>query len=82
MSLVEKTKLFDSVESFMDALEALEYLTDNKADLALLDIDMPQMSGIELATNIRTLFPDIGCQLDAPNERHRAGNQYQEKVSG
>ena len=58
VSLVEKTKLFDSVESFMDALEALEYLTDNKADLALLDIDMPQMSGIELATNIRKKCPD------------------------
>lgn len=59
VSLVKKTNIFDEVEAFMDALEALDYLDNEKADLALLDIDMPQMGGLELATNIKAKCPDI-----------------------
>ena len=33
---------------------ALRYLKDNKADLFILDIDMPEMDGFELAENIRS----------------------------
>ena len=59
VSLVKKTNIFDDVESFMEPVEALEYLDNAKADLALLDIDMPEMSGIELATNIKKRCPNI-----------------------
>ena len=59
VSLVKKTNIFDDVESFMEPVEALEYLDAFKADLALLDIDMPEMSGIELATNIKKKCPNI-----------------------
>jgi len=37
------------VSSFCDSHEALDYLTKNHCDLLFCDIDMPQMSGIELA---------------------------------
>lgn len=59
VSLVEKTRIFDSIESFMDAEEALEYLDMDKADLALLDIDMPGMTGLELAGKMKEKNPDI-----------------------
>lgn len=48
----------DEVKGFISAKDALAWLTDNRADLALLDIDMPDMSGIELAIKIKNLSPD------------------------
>jgi two-component SAPR family response regulator len=59
VSLVKKTNIFKNVEGFSDALEALAFLDTEKADIALLDIDMPQMGGLELATNIKLKCPDI-----------------------
>lgn len=48
-----------AVEGFIRAREALEWLDTHPADLALLDIDMPEMNGIELAARIKQLQPDI-----------------------
>ena len=59
VSLVKKTKKFDEIASFTDALEALDFLDDEKVDLALLDIDMPGMKGIDLAANMKKKCPDI-----------------------
>jgi two-component SAPR family response regulator len=58
-SLVKKTNFFDSVEAFMDPTEAIAYLDEKKVDLALLDIDMPGMGGLELATNLKQKNPEI-----------------------
>ncbi len=59
VSLVKKTKIFDSIESFTDAFEALSYLDEDTADIALLDIDMPGMKGIDLASNMKEKCPGI-----------------------
>ena len=59
VSLVNKTKIFDEVESFTDAFEALKYLDGNTADIALLDIDMPGIKGLDLAANMKEKCPDI-----------------------
>jgi DNA-binding NarL/FixJ family response regulator len=37
--------------------------TQNKIDVALLDIDMPEMNGIELAQKIKDHFPETQCLI-------------------
>lgn len=51
-------KMVDDVQGFTSPLEALEYLRNNMADLALLDIDMPDMNGLTLAARIKEIRPD------------------------
>ena len=48
----------DEVKCFVRANEALAYLEEAKVDLALLDIDMPGMNGIELAARIKERTPE------------------------
>ena len=47
------------VVGFSSALKALEYLENNTADIALLDIDMPEMNGINLAVKMKKLRGNI-----------------------
>ncbi len=48
----------EDVQGFTDSLKALEWLKENRVDLALLDIDMPKLNGIGLAVRIKELMPD------------------------
>ena len=57
--LCEQLPQVSEVVSFSSSLEALEYLKENSADLALLDIEMPKMNGITLAVKIKELHPDM-----------------------
>ncbi|MFD2561444.1 LytR/AlgR family response regulator transcription factor [Aquimarina rubra] len=49
---IEKLPFVKCVESFRNPIEALIYLKENEVDLILLDINMPQLSGISF---IKTL---------------------------
>lgn len=49
----------DLVGTFTNPLDALEYAYKNPVDFALLDIEMPQMKGIELAQKLKERRPDI-----------------------
>lgn len=49
----------DDAQGFVRPREALDYLAGHSADLALLDIDMAEMNGIELAREIKKLWPDM-----------------------
>ncbi len=57
--LCEQLPQISEVVSFSSSPEALEYLKNNSADLALLDIEMPKMNGITLAVKIKELHPDM-----------------------
>ncbi len=48
----------DEVKSFVQAKDALNWLEDHSVDLALLDIDMPEMNGITLAAAIKSRYPE------------------------
>ena len=49
----------DEAVAFTRAKDALRFLEGARADVALLDIDMPGMSGMELAAIIREKWPDM-----------------------
>lgn len=46
-----------------DAVEALELLAGHAVDVALLDVNMPGMSGIEAAGRIAVDFPEVAVLI-------------------
>ena len=46
------------VFAFTEAAGALDFLTDNEVDIALLDIRMPEMDGLTLAQKVKDASPD------------------------
>ncbi len=47
-----------NVQGFIHGKDALEWIRGHAADVALLDINMPDMSGLELAAEIKKIRPD------------------------
>ena len=58
VSLCEEFGIFDEVKGFLSGVEAVTYLENNEVDVALLDIDMPEMDGLTLAGKIKEISPD------------------------
>ena len=57
VALCERMPLIESVQGFSFSSEALEYVEEHPVELALLDIDMPDINGIELADRIKKKSP-------------------------
>ncbi|MBQ7372402.1 MAG: response regulator, partial [Blautia sp.] len=51
--------LVDEAKGFTRPEEALSWMEREPVDVALLDIDMPGMKGIDLAALIREKWPDM-----------------------
>ena len=47
------------VGRFRNPLDALAFAREQRVDLAFLDIEMPQMTGLNLSDALRELYPDI-----------------------
>ena len=56
-ALCRKLPYAEDVFAFSYAEDAVRWFTENTADLALLDIDMPDMNGLQLAANIKKSSP-------------------------
>ena len=48
----------DTVQGFSRSRDALEWIREHPADVALLDINVPDMNGLKLAAEIKRIQPD------------------------
>jgi DNA-binding NarL/FixJ family response regulator len=58
-SLLEDEESISFVAGATSIKETLDFLTDNQIDVILMDIHMPDSSGIEITKKVRELFPNI-----------------------
>lgn len=58
-----------AIESFADGAEANEYLAQESADLAILDINLPSLSGLELLALIRARGDNVPVLMLTANDR-------------
>ena len=57
LSLIDELEEIDEVEGFTSAIKALDHVRYKGTDIALLDIDMPDMNGLKLAAKIKEASP-------------------------
>ena len=62
-TMLAATEDLDLVAEARDGAQALELLARHVVDVALLDVNMPAMSGIEVAGAIAGDFPDVGVLI-------------------
>ena len=58
-SLIQSEEGFACAGAYADAETGIAYLTDNPADIVLMDIQLPGMSGIECVRRLKSVHPDI-----------------------
>ena len=83
-SILKSTgRLLDSagwkVEAFTDPIEFLERASTHCPDVAVIDIFMPEMSGLEVQTRLRRISPStrviVLTAKDDPSIRRKAMNE-------
>lgn len=57
--ILEMEENFEIVFKAADGNEAIEYIKDNNLDIVLLDINMPNMNGIETLKKIKQINPSL-----------------------
>jgi DNA-binding NarL/FixJ family response regulator len=61
--LIGGSPSFTCVATYANAEDALEYLPGKKADVVLMDIGLPKMSGIECVGELRGRAPDVQVMM-------------------
>ena len=67
VNYIEKSKDLELVGSFTNPIEAFHFLNDNPTDLLFLDIQMPELSGIQL---LKLLGKKSSCILTTAYEQY------------
>ena len=71
------------VGSAENAFQAMDFLKKNEVDIAFLDINLPDISGIDLCKKIKTEFPNIQClALSTFNDRNYVSKMIENGASG
>lgn len=71
------------VGSAENAFEAMDFLKKNEVNIAFLDINLPDISGIELCKKIKTEFPATQClALSTFNDRSYVSKMIENGASG
>jgi|WetSurMetagenome_2_1015567.scaffolds.fasta_scaffold00011_68 two-component system, LytTR family, response regulator len=67
---ISRTPFLESGECFSNPFKAIQYLGENKTDLIFLDINMPELTGIQLLRSLptpplvifTTAYPEFGAE--------------------
>ncbi len=60
-SLLAGNEAFDCVGAVTNAYDAINFLKNNEVDIALLDINLPEISGLDLCKKITEEYPKVKC---------------------
>lgn len=73
---VEQVDFLNLLSSFSDPIDALNYANNNPVDLIFLDINLPTLSGLELAAllkkEVKIIFTTAYSQYGAQSYEHNA----------
>lgn len=61
--IVQKENRVKLIETFSDGLAALDFIKENTIDIAFLDIEMPEINGLELANRMLEIDPYINIMF-------------------
>ncbi len=82
-ALLNHNEAIHIVGSAENAFQAMDFLKKNKVDIAFLDINLPDISGIDLCKKIKTEFPNIQClALSTFNDRNYVSKMIENGASG
>lgn len=82
-SLLADTEGVQVVGTASNAIDAITFLKNNEVDIAFLDINLPDISGIDLCKKVKDQFPDVKTlALSTFNERAYVSRMIQNGASG